>query len=137
GDLIVFREESETDEHCYENAHRGGLVNQMGREEEQVLTHSRHGDVVANDVAEQLEEGEYFRHGHQAAEKDGKVKEETRQNVGVYELREKGDSRKERRGCADGRGGQNAAEALDQGREPAAGHGHPVAVAGEIEPKEQ
>ena len=117
GELGGAIERAEGDEDGDESAERGGVVEDVGDEVEQVVAHGDERRAVADDVADELEEGEDEKEGGEGGEDEDEVAGELAEDVVVKEQREAGAE-----GLAE------ATEGGGDGREAAGGGGGAVAL---------
>ncbi len=82
-DLAVAVEHAEGDQHGDQHRQRRDLVEHAGREIDQICAHRGQRDVVAQDVAHQLEEGEDQHQHHEAGKHQEEHVEELAHHVFV------------------------------------------------------
>ena len=137
GDLVVLGHHAEGDQHGHQHGDRRRVVEELGRQEEQVGEHLRQRDLVTDHVAQQLEEGVDVGHQHEAPEQHEEVEQEGRQDIGIQDLRQQRYAAPPAAVARHGRRLQVAANPAPQRLESRVERGDEVAVAGPLEARHQ
>ena len=110
----MLGQDSEGDQHRDQHADRQCVVDQLGRQEEQVLGYFRHRDLILRDVAEQLEERVDLGQQDEAGQHQDEIEKELGEHVGVDQLRKQ----REAAALGQGSGLELPAEVVITGGDP-------------------
>ena len=105
GDLVGFGQQPEVHQGCHQNAERQHQVNNLGKEIAVIIHHHAGGNLVANDVTQNLEEIEDDVDAREGDEEDDKIEDPAADDVDIQDLQESpadfGRRREGRRGAGE------------------------------------